>query len=151
MTLKSETVVDTVSAKLKSRASNVFSVDVEDYFQVEAFSDVVPRERWDSYPLRVEDNTRRLLDLLDERGVEATFFVLGWVAERLPTLVREIASRGHELACHSYWHRLIYKLDRREFLDDTLKAKDIIEQAAGRAIFGYRAPSYSVTSASLWA
>jgi len=149
--LKSETVVGTVSAGLKSRGSNVFSVDVEDYFQVEAFSDIVPRERWDSYPLRVEDNTRRLLDLLDERGVEATFFVLGWVAERLPTLVREIASRGHELACHSYWHRLIYKLDRREFLDDTLKAKDIIEQAAGRAIFGYRAPSYSVTSASLWA
>ena len=131
--------------------TNVFSVDVEDYFQVEAFSDVVPRDRWSSYPLRVESNTRRLLDLLDERGVEATFFVVGWVAERLPELVREIAARGHELGCHSYWHRLIYKLDRAEFAADTRRAKDVIEQAAGSAVVGYRAPSYSITGASLWA
>jgi polysaccharide deacetylase family protein (PEP-CTERM system associated) len=132
-------------------AKNVFSVDVEDYFQVEAFSDIVPRERWDSYALRVEDNTLRLLDLLDERSIEATFFVLGWVAERRPNLVREIAARGHELACHSYWHRLIYKLQRQEFVEDTTRAKDVIEQIAGRKIFGYRAPSYSITSASTWA
>lgn len=131
--------------------TNVFSVDVEDYFQVEAFSDVVPRERWPSYELRVEDNTRRLLDLLDERGIDATFFVLGWVAERLPGLVREIASRGHELACHSYWHRLIYKLSPQEFAEDTRRAKDVIEQAAGCTVFGYRAPSYSITAASTWA
>jgi polysaccharide deacetylase family protein (PEP-CTERM system associated) len=131
--------------------TNVFSVDVEDYFQVEAFSDIVPRDRWDAYTLRVEDNTLRLLDLLDERGVESTFFVLGWVAERLPHLVREIAARGHELGCHSYWHRLIYKLDRQEFLDDTYRAKDAIEQAAGCTISGYRAPSYSITTQSLWA
>src|SRR5690242_295119 len=77
--------------ELGTRVTNVFSVDVEDYFHVEAFSDIVPRERWDSYPLRVEDNTRRVLDLLDDQGVEATFFVLGWVADRRPALVREIA------------------------------------------------------------
>jgi peptidoglycan/xylan/chitin deacetylase (PgdA/CDA1 family) len=101
--------------ELETRVTNVFSVDVEDYFHVEAFSDIVPRERWDSYPLRVEDNTRRILDLLDDQEVEATFFVLGWVAEKRPALVREIADRGHEIACHSYWHRLIYKLTPQEF------------------------------------
>lgn len=132
-------------------AVNVFSVDVEDYFQVEAFADVVPRERWDRYTLRVERNTHRILDLLDERRVEATFFVLGWVAERLPGLVREIAARGHELGCHSYWHRLIYKLTPTEFAEDTRRAKDAIEQAAGERVLGYRAPSYSVTRTSLWA
>jgi polysaccharide deacetylase family protein (PEP-CTERM system associated) len=131
--------------------NNVFSVDVEDYFHVEAFSDIVPRNKWDTYSLRVEANTHRVLDLLDEHKTEATFFVLGWVAERMPQLVREIHARGHELACHSYWHRLIYKLDRAEFADDTRRAKDIIEQAAGVPVFGYRAPSYSVTPASLWA
>lgn len=130
---------------------NIFSVDVEDYFQVEAFSDIVSRDRWSTYTLRVEANTRHLLDLLDEQGVEATFFILGWVAERVPGLVREIAARGHELACHSYWHRLIYKLSRQEFLEDTRRAKDVIEQTAGRAVYGYRAPSYSITAESLWA
>ena len=130
---------------------NVFSVDVEDYFHVEACSDVVDRSQWDSYPCRVEANTQRLLDLLDECGVQGTFFILGWVAERYPALVREIVARGHEPACHSYWHRLIYKLDRDEFAADTRRAKDTIEQAAGEAVFGYRAPSYSITMQSLWA
>jgi polysaccharide deacetylase family protein (PEP-CTERM system associated) len=130
---------------------NVFSVDVEDYFHVEAFSDVVDRSRWDGYACRVEANTQRVLDLLDECQVKGTFFILGWVAERYPQLVREIVARGHEPACHSYWHRLIYKLDRAEFAADTRKAKDIIEQAAGEPVFGYRAPSYSITMQSLWA
>ena len=130
---------------------NVFSVDVEDYFHVEAFADVVDRQQWDSYACRVEANTQRLLDLLDECQVEGTFFVLGWVAERYPHLVRDIVGRGHEVACHSYWHRLIYKLTREEFAADTRRAKDAIEQAAGESVFGYRAPSYSITSRSLWA
>src|SRR3954471_21428744 len=130
---------------------NVFSVEVEDYFHVEAFSDVVDRQRWESYQCRVEANTQRLLDLLDECGVQGTFFILGWVAERYPQLVREIVARGHEPACHSYWHRLIYKLTPEEFREDTLRAKDVIEQAAGMQVYGYRAPSYSVTSRSLWA
>lgn len=130
---------------------NIISVDVEDYFQVEAFADVVSRANWDTFPSRVEANTKRLLDLFDEAGVSGTFFTLGWVAERYPSLVREIAKRGHELACHSYWHRLIYKLTPAEFREDTLRAKSCIEQAAGTAIYGYRAPSYSVTRNSLWA
>jgi len=131
--------------------SNVFSVDVEDYFHVEAFSDVVDRAKWDAYPCRVEDNTRRLLDLADKVNQRGTFFILGWVAERFPALVREIVSRGHEPACHSYWHRLIYKLSPAEFREDTLRAKAVIEQAAGMPVLGYRAPSYSITSRSLWA
>lgn len=130
---------------------NILSVDVEDYFQVEAFADVVDRFQWESYSCRVEDNTKRLLDLLDEYGTRATFFILGWVAERFPTLVREIVARGHEPACHSYWHRLIYTLTPEEFRKDTCRAKEVIEQAANMAIYGYRAPSYSITARSLWA
>ncbi len=130
---------------------NVFSIDVEDYFHVEAFSDVVSRDRWDQYPSRVEENTRRLLDLLGEFQVTATFFVLGWVAERSPALVRDIAAAGHEVASHSYWHRLIYDLSPEEFRKDTLRAKDAVEQATGRPVFGYRAPSFSIDRRCLWA
>jgi polysaccharide deacetylase family protein (PEP-CTERM system associated) len=132
-------------------AQNVVSVDVEDYFHAEAFSDVVDRARWDSYASRVVPNTRRLLQLLATLNVRATFFILGWVAERFPDLVREIAAGGHELGCHSYWHRLIYKLDPAEFREDTRRAKDIIEQLAGQAVMGYRAPTYSVVHRSAWA
>jgi polysaccharide deacetylase family protein (PEP-CTERM system associated) len=134
-----------------SRQRNVVSVDVEDYFQVEAFSSVVPRESWDSYTCRVEANTHRVLDLLDEAGVRGTFFILGWVAERYPALVRAIVARGHEPACHSYWHRLIFTLTREEFAEDTRRAKGCIEQAAGAEVRGYRAPSFSVTPRSAWA
>src|SRR5262245_58424402 len=94
---------------------NILSVDVEDYFHVEAFSDVVGRDTWDGYSCRVEANTLRLLDLFDRCDVKSTCFILGWVAERYPGLVREIVSRGHEPACHSYWHRLIYKLSPEEY------------------------------------
>lgn len=92
-----------------------------------------------------------MLDLLDECGVKGTFFILGWVADRFPQLVRAIVARGHEPACHSYWHRLIYQLEPDAFRADTRRAKDSIEQAAGRTIYGYRAPSYSITAHSLWA
>jgi polysaccharide deacetylase family protein (PEP-CTERM system associated) len=129
----------------------VFSVDVEDYFHVEAFASVVDRSTWSTYPSRVEANTLRVLDLLDRHNVKATFFILGWVAERHPGLVREIVRRGHEPACHSYWHRLIYKLTPAEFREDTLRAKTIIEQAAGEPVYGYRAPSFSVVKRSFWA
>jgi len=134
-----------------SAQDNILSIDVEDYFHVEAFAGVVDRSQWDTYPCRVEANTRRLLDLLAEKKTHATFFILGWVAERFPGLVREIVAGGHEAACHSYWHRLIYSLSPAEFRRDTRQAKDIIEQAAGVAVFGYRAPSYSITRRSLWA
>ena len=129
----------------------IFSVDVEDYFQVEAFSGVVDRADWSSYSSRVVDNTRRILDLLEKHNVHATFFILGWVADRYPELAREIVARGHEPACHSFWHRLIYKLTPAEFRADTLQAKTAIEQATGMVVSGYRAPSYSVTKQSLWA
>jgi polysaccharide deacetylase family protein (PEP-CTERM system associated) len=132
-------------------ARNVVSVDVEDYFHVEAFSDVVDPARWDSYASRVVPNTRRLLQLFASLDVRATFFILGWVAERFPELVREIAAGGHELGCHSYWHRLVYKLDAAEFREDTRRAKDIIEQHAGQRVAGYRAPTYSLVHRSAWA
>jgi len=117
-------------------ARNVVSVDVEDYFHAEAFSDVVDRARWDSYASRVVPNTRRLLQLLATLNVRATFFVLGWVAERFPALVREIAAGGHELGCHSYWHRLLYQLDAAALRQDTRRTKDIIEQLAGQRVAG---------------
>jgi len=129
----------------------IISVDVEDYFHVEAFASVISRDSWDSYACRVEQNTQRILDLFDQCNVSGTFFILGWVAERYPHLVRKIVERGHEPACHSYWHRLIYKLKPEEFREDTLRAKDCIEQAAGMPIYGYRAPSFSVTGRSAWA
>lgn len=134
-----------------SRPPALLSVDVEDYFQVEAFADRVDRAQWSTFPSRVEANTHAVLDLFDECGVKGTFFVLGWVAERFPGLVREIVRRGHEPACHSYWHRLIFKLSREEFHDDTRRAKERIEDAGGVAVFGYRAPSFSVVNRSLWA
>src|SRR5581483_10811265 len=133
------------------QSRNVISVDVEDYFHVEAFSRVVSRDSWGQYPCRVEQNTRRLMDVLDASGVHGTFFILGWVADRYPGLVREIVARGHEPSCHSYWHRLIYGLTPAEFRADTLRAKECIEQAAGQAVKGYRAPSFSITAKSAWA
>jgi polysaccharide deacetylase family protein (PEP-CTERM system associated) len=134
-----------------SRHPFVFSVDVEDYFQVEAFASLVDRSQWDNYPSRVVTSTYRVLDLLDRQQIKATFFILGWVAERHPALVREIVRRGHEPACHSYWHRLIYKLTPDEFRDDTRLAKTVVEQAAGEPVYGYRAPSFSIVERSFWA
>jgi polysaccharide deacetylase family protein (PEP-CTERM system associated) len=131
--------------------TGLLSVDVEDYFQVEAFADRIDRQRWPEYPSRVEANTNAVLDLFDERNVKGTFFILGWVADRYPNIVREIVRRGHEAACHSYWHRVIYRLSPEEFRDDTRRSKDIIENAAGVAVYGYRAPNFSVTRKSLWA
>jgi polysaccharide deacetylase family protein (PEP-CTERM system associated) len=130
---------------------DVVSVDVEDYFHAEALSKAAPRSEWDQFPSRVEANTHRLLELFAEQDVHATFFAVGWVAERFPSLIREIAAEGHELACHSYWHRLVYRLKPEEFREDTYRAKSVIEQIAGQAIYGYRAPTYSILDASLWA
>jgi polysaccharide deacetylase family protein (PEP-CTERM system associated) len=130
---------------------NVVSVDVEDYFHAEAFSGVTDPSQWNSYTSRVELNTRRLLELLASLDVHGTFFIVGWVADRFPALVREIAEAGHELGCHSYWHRLIYKLDPAEFREDTRRAKDAIEQIGGQPVTVYRAPTYSVIDRSVWA
>jgi polysaccharide deacetylase family protein (PEP-CTERM system associated) len=129
----------------------IMSVDVEDYFHVEAFNQEVSRKDWDSFPSRVVANTQRALDLCDEFGVKGTYFILGWVADKFPSLVREIHARGHELACHSFWHRTVYSLTPEEFRQDLRQACDAIEQAAGVRVTGYRAPSWSITATSLWA
>lgn len=130
---------------------NALTIDVEDYFQVNAFEPYIPRESWDRYPLRVADNVARLLDLLDEYQVKATFFVLGWVAERVPGTVREIQARGHEVASHGYGHQLIFRIGPQAFRDDIRRAKAVLEDITGTAVRGYRAPTYSITRESLWA
>ncbi|MBW4054710.1 MAG: DUF3473 domain-containing protein [Proteobacteria bacterium] len=130
---------------------NALTIDVEDYFHVTAFERQIRPDEWDTYPLRVENNTMRILDMLDEFALRATFFVLGWVAERLPALVKEIHRRGHEIACHGYGHQLIYRLSPQEFREDVSKAKKILENICGEQVKGYRAPSYSITTKSLWA
>ena len=130
---------------------NYLTIDVEDYFQVAAFEDIVNPGDWDLMEQRVVRNTRQLLDTLKSRGVLATFFVVGWIADRFPQLVAEIGEHGHEIGCHSYWHRKIFTLDRTEFHADTLRVKSILEGITGKPVLGYRAPSYSITEKSLWA
>jgi polysaccharide deacetylase family protein (PEP-CTERM system associated) len=130
---------------------NALTVDVEDYFHVTAFEKSIGRGDWDRHPLRVEANTQRILDLFAEHGVQATFFVLGWVAERLPRLVQRIQERGHEVACHGYGHERIYAIGPENFRKDVRRSKQLLEQICGRAVLGYRAPSFSITERSLWA
>ena len=131
--------------------SNVFSVDVEDYFQVEAFTSVVERSSWENYASRVEANTDRVLELLARRGVRGTFFVLGWVASRYPGIVRAIASQGHEIASHGMTHRLIYRQSVDEFRRETIDSKALLEDQCQKPVIGYRAATYSITKQSLWA
>ena len=133
------------------RQSIALTVDVEEYFHVSAFTELVPCEAWDRQPSRVVQNTKKVLELLAEFGLRGTFFVVGWVAKRYPSLVREIQGAGHDLGCHSYAHRLIYRLSPKEFRDDTRRATAAIEDAAGTAVHAYRAPSFSITNRSLWA
>lgn len=130
---------------------NAFTVDVEDYFHVAALAAAVPRESWSSRECRVEQNMERLLALLAERGVTGTFFVLGWVAERYPRLVRRIAAAGHEVACHGYSHQLIYEQTPEVFREETARAKHLLEDALGAPVHGYRAASFSVIRRTLWA
>jgi polysaccharide deacetylase family protein (PEP-CTERM system associated) len=130
---------------------NAFSIDVEDYFHVAALASAVSRESWPVREYRVEHNTHRILSLLEARGVRGTFFVLGWVAERSPGLVRTIAAAGHEIACHGFSHQLIYRQSREEFEQETHRAKRHLEDVIGQPVLGYRAASFSITRRSLWA
>ncbi len=130
---------------------NVMTIDVEDYFQVSAFADSIKPNEWDQQPLRVENNTLKLLDLFDEYNIKATFFVLGWVAQREEKLVLEIANRGHEVACHGYSHQLVYNQTPKVFQQETVLAKKILEDIIQQPVKGYRAASYSITEKSLWA
>jgi polysaccharide deacetylase family protein (PEP-CTERM system associated) len=130
---------------------NAMTVDVEEHFQVSNFDGIVDRQTWASMQSRVEDNTERLLDLFDETGVRATFFVLGWVAEQRPGLVRRIADRGHEIASHGYSHRLVYSQDPSEFQNETALSRQLLQDASGQPVHGYRAASFSITKDSPWA
>ncbi len=130
---------------------NALTIDVEDYYMVSAFADRIPFEEWPRYESRVEMNTERILDLLAKQNVKATFFILGWIAEQSPKLVKDIHSAGHEVACHGYNHRLIYRITPEQFREDVRRAKGILEDITGNPIIGYRAASYSVIKETLWA
>lgn len=130
---------------------NGLSVDVEDWFQVGAFEQVIERDEWNGLATRVERNVHEILDLFDEAGVKATFFTLGWIAKRNHSLIRQIAERGHELASHGWDHARVYTMDRATFGADIRKAQIEIEDAAGVAVTGYRAPSFSIDQRTPWA
>lgn len=130
---------------------NALSFDIEDYFQVEAFKTYIAFEDWDQYPIRVDANTRKITSILKERQVKATFFMLGWIAERCPDMVKHVADEGHEIATHGYAHEMVYKQDQEIFEADLSKSIDILETLSGQKIIGYRAPTYSIIEESFWA
>src|SRR5262245_47092316 len=130
---------------------NALTIDVEDYFHVQAFADFVRPENWSSFPVRVESNTLRLLEIFDRYKLRATFFVLGWVAQHYPSLIREVSRAGHEVGSHGYGHRMIGRGNQKDFREDVRRSKVTIEDQLGREIKSYRAPSYSITSSTLWA
>jgi polysaccharide deacetylase family protein (PEP-CTERM system associated) len=129
---------------------NAMTVDVEDYFHASAFDCEVSRASWDGLDSRVVPNTMQLLDLFDRRNVRATFFVLGWIADRFPALVRQISQLGHEVASHGYHHQLLYMLTPKQFREDVRSAKGAIESVTGKSVLGFRAPSYSIVRSNLW-
>ena len=143
------------STKAQGEVSDVIvdamSVDLEDYFHVEAFAGSVSRADWPHFESRVRRNTERVLELFGRYNCRATFFVLGWVAERDPALIREVASAGHEIGCHSYWHRRVNTLSPAEFREDLNQARAAIEDACGAKVLGHRAPTFSIVKESLWA
>jgi polysaccharide deacetylase family protein (PEP-CTERM system associated) len=134
-----------------SNPLNALTVDVEEHFQVAAFERTIRRDQWPMHTSRVVSNTERVLDLLDAKGVSATFFVLGWVAERFPGLVRRIVADGHELASHGFDHRRLHDFEPRDLLADVVQTKRLLEDVGGVEVCGYRAPSYSIDSRNLWA
>jgi polysaccharide deacetylase family protein (PEP-CTERM system associated) len=133
------------------RRCHALTIDVEDYFQVTAFEHCVERDDWPSFSSRVERNTQALLEMFARHDVRGTFFVLGWIAQRYPQLVREIAAAGHEIASHGYWHRRIYLQSPDEFRADVRRAREVLEDAIGNSVTMYRAPTFSITHRSLWA
>lgn len=131
--------------------TNALTIDVEDYFQVSAFAPYIARSEWDQRECRVERNVQRILALLAERQIHATFFTLGWIAQRYPALVRDIVAGGHELASHGFGHERVSDLDEAAFRNDLLSAKHVLEDTGGVAVRGYRAPSFSIGRGNLWA
>lgn len=131
--------------------TNALTIDVEDYFQVSAFAPHIDRDDWGRLECRIERNVDRILQLLDDSGIHATFFTLGWIAERYPALVRRIAVQGHEVASHGYGHERVSDLTERQFIADVRSAKGILEDLSGQPVLGYRAPSFSIGQGNLWA
>jgi polysaccharide deacetylase family protein (PEP-CTERM system associated) len=140
-----------VRSEFRRTIVNALTIDVEDYFQVSALSPYIPRSEWDTRECRVERNVDRILVLLGEHGAHATFFTLGWVAERYPQLVRKIVSEGHELASHGSAHQRASDQDEASFLSDIVRAKSILEDISGAPVYGYRAPSFSIGRSNPWA
>jgi polysaccharide deacetylase family protein (PEP-CTERM system associated) len=136
---------------MDAKTINAMTVDVEDYFHVAALSGAIDRARWDDMQLRVHASTEKLLEVFDEVGLRATFFVLGWVAERRPQLVRMIHKAGHEIASHGYSHSLVYEQTPHAFREETTRSKAVLEAITGSPVEGYRAASYSITPKSRWA
>lgn len=130
---------------------NLLTVDVEDWFQVEAYAKLIDRSSWDHRELRIESNVHLLLDLFDRHQVKATFFILGWVAERLPHLVREIGAAGHEIGSHGWSHQPIWRLTPEEFRDEARRSRALLCDLSGQGVHGYRAPTFSITKPTLWA
>lgn len=143
--------MDLAPASQPRRIVNGLSVDVEDWFQVGAFENTIARGEWDACDFRVERNVDCVLALFDRAGVKATFFTLGWVAERVPQAIRAIADAGHEIASHGYDHQRVFTMDRAAFAEDLRKSREILEDASGQAVTGYRAPSFSIDARNLWA
>jgi len=135
----------------KGKPRHVLSFDVEEHFQVAAFWSTARRREWDQLTSRVERNTRKIVDLLNEYSTKATFFILGWVAERHPGLVKDLAEQGHEIASHGYGHELVSTQSPTQFREDVRRAKHILEDLIGEPVVGYRAPSFSITSQTEWA
>jgi polysaccharide deacetylase family protein (PEP-CTERM system associated) len=136
-----------MNASLKSSRQNIvnaITVDVEDYFQVQAYADVIRRDQWDKFPQRVEKNTDKILEKFALYGVQGTFFTLGWVAERYPNLIRRIVDGGHELASHGYDHQLVDTLSEQDFRSDVSRARCLLEDIGGVSVIGYRAPTFSI-------
>ncbi|WP_036501434.1 XrtA system polysaccharide deacetylase [Nitrosococcus oceani] len=131
--------------------TNAMTVDVEDYFQVSAFENIIARGSWDKLPCRVEQNTDRILQLFADREISATFFMLGWVAERYPTLIQRIVEAGHELASHGFSHIRVTQQNRDDFREDVSRTRKLLEDLSGTAVRGYRAASYSIGRSNLWA
>jgi len=142
--------VNAIPAKPEA-ITNAMTVDVEDYFQVAAFERCIARADWPRWPVRVEANTRRILELFARQRIHATFFVLGWVAERFPALVRDISTSGHEVASHGFGHERLTNLSRAEFREGIVRTKHLLEDLSGNQVSGYRAPSWSIGPATLWA
>ncbi len=136
---------------MQTKLRNAMTIDVEDYFQVSAFADTVARDSWPERECRVEANIERILAMLDEGDAKATFFTLGWIAERYPAMVKRIVASGHELASHGYGHLRASDQTREQFMDDVARSKAILEDIGGQAVLGYRAPSFSIGPGNLWA